>query len=434
MNTSRLLRQLNLPRSQPGRFRQFLGFALPLLVIAGCSQPAAPERAANDAGDESTVASVTEVTEEPVVAMKPAIESEKKPSELGDTAAIAEDAQPVLQPLDPPPETLGIGDPNPGLHVAKWVKGDAVEAPLTGKVHVDEFWATWCGPCRVGMPHISELQTHFGDDVVFMGITREDEATVNKFLASEAPSGKTWDEVVQYRLAIDDRDWTNTAYMRAANQNGIPCAFVVGRDGVVEWIGHPGSIDEPLDQIVSGNWDRQAAIAKYEQQKRLQELNSEISKFARSGDWDAALELVDNLEQETGKSQLLTNLRMRLLQTAGRTEEVAKVRAELVDLAWDDAQMLNGIAWTIASAGDAAQEDLELALKAAARASELRNDNDPAILDTLARCHYELGDLDEAIKWQRKAAEENNGQYQQIDAALQRYLNEKKAGADDESK
>jgi tetratricopeptide (TPR) repeat protein len=209
---------------------------------------------------------------------------------------------------------------------------------------------------------------------------------------------------------------------------------VVGQDGVVEWIGHPASIDEPLEQIVSGNWDRQAAIAEYEQKQRLREVSSEISALARSGDWDAALELVDKLQQETGKSQALTNYRLRLLQSAGRTEEVAKVRAELVDLAWEDAQTLNGIAWNIASAGDAAQGDLELALKAAARASELRNDSDAAILDTLARCHYELGDLDEAIKWQRKAAEKSNGQYEQIDAALQRYLDEQKAESDEESK
>ena len=69
-----------------------------------------------------------------------------------------------------------------------------MEAPLTGKVHVVEFWATWCGPCRVGMPHINELQTHDGDDVVGMGITRKKEATVNKLLASNAPSGETWDD------------------------------------------------------------------------------------------------------------------------------------------------------------------------------------------------------------------------------------------------
>ena len=303
-------------------------------------------------------------------------------------------------------------------------KGAPVSAPLTGKVHVVEFWATWCGPCRVGMPHISELQTHYGDDVVFMGITREDEATVNKFLASTAPSGETWDDVVKYRLALDDRDWTNTAYMRQPTETEFPVLSWSVQDGVVEWIGHPASIDEPLDQIVNGNWDRQAAIAEYEQKQRLSEVSREISAFARSGDWDAALELVDKLEQETGKSQALTDYRMRLLQSAGRTEEVAKVRAELVELAWDNAQSLNEMAWNIASAGDASQEELELALKAATRASELRNNKDAAILDTLARCHYESGDLDEAIKWQRKAVEQNNGQHRQIDSALDRYLKE----------
>ena len=69
-----------------------------------------------------------------------------------------------------------------------------MEAPLTGKGHVGEVWASWGGPCRGGMPRINELQTHDGDDVVGMGITRKKEATVNKLLASNAPSGETWDD------------------------------------------------------------------------------------------------------------------------------------------------------------------------------------------------------------------------------------------------
>ncbi|WP_197231712.1 TlpA family protein disulfide reductase [Novipirellula artificiosorum] len=83
---------------------------------------------------------------------------------------------------DTPPAKLGIGDPSPSLHLAKWIKGEPVESTLSGKVHVVEFWATWCGPCRAGMPHISALQSEFSDEVAFIGVTRENESTVTGFL------------------------------------------------------------------------------------------------------------------------------------------------------------------------------------------------------------------------------------------------------------
>ncbi|TWU32026.1 hypothetical protein [Novipirellula artificiosorum] len=66
---------------------------------------------------------------------------------------------------------------------------------------------------------------------------------------------------------------------------------------------------------------------------------------------------------------------------------------------------------------------MELALKAAQRASEIRADKDASILDTLARCHYELDHLEEAIKWQQLAVEQGDGN-KQIQDTLQNYLDE----------
>ncbi|WP_182865922.1 redoxin domain-containing protein [Rhodopirellula sp. JC639] len=323
--------------------------------------------------------------------------------------------------LPGPPEKLGVGDPSPGLKIANWIRGEPVQAPLRDRVHVVEFWATWCGPCRSGMPHISELQNEFADEVTFIGVTDEDEATVAGFLGQTAMEDKTWDDVIEYRLAIDSEGWMNRAYMKAAGQGGIPCAFVVGRDGIIEWIGHPGTIDQPLQEIVAGTWDRQAAIAEYKQQEKLQELAAEVSAMLREQEYDAALERMNQFEKAEGTSKTLLNYRVRVLEIAGRTNEAAVAREALVQAAWDDAMLLSQIAWTTATNGD--PSDLELALKAAKRASQLRDNEDASILDTVARCYYELGRLDEAIKWQRQAVEHSDGQ-KQIEATLKSYLDE----------
>ena len=42
--------------------------------------------------------------------------------------------------------------------------------------------------------------------------------------------------------------------MKAANQNGIPCSFVVGKDGTIAYIGHPMYLDEVLPKVVAGKW------------------------------------------------------------------------------------------------------------------------------------------------------------------------------------
>ena len=392
------------------KLRRF-AFLLPmsLLLTIGCSEKSMPEPALRVEPDASSRIELEVPVTDPAASETPSV-------------AASETSAPEPRLLPKAPETLTIGDPSPGLEIAKWIKGSPVNGRLTDGVHVVEFWATWCGPCLAGMPHISELQKKFDDKVTFIGVTREDEATVDKFLNSKASDGRTWNDVIEYRLAIDDRGWTNTAYMRAAGQNGIPCAFIVGRDGVVDWIGHPGRIDEPLKKIVDGDWDREAAIAEFKQQQRLKEMSAKLSQLARSSDWDGALELLDQFEKESGKSTGLTNFRLKLLQSAGRTEEASAVRSQLVDDAWDQSATLNEFAWSLVSVPN--PTDLDLALKAARRASELTDDKDPGILDTVARCYYESGELDEAIRWQNLAVEKGNGN-PEIDAALKRYLDEK---------
>ena len=321
-------------------------------------------------------------------------------------------------------QKLGIGDPSPGLKISKWVKGDPVEAPLKDKVHVVEFWATWCGPCRAGMPHISELQNKYKEEVAFIGVTREDEKTVRGFLGKKATTGGTWDDVIQYRLALDAGNWTNTNYMRAAGQNGIPCAFVVGKEGIIEWIGHPARIDEPLAKIVAGTWDRDEAVAQMKQQQIMQESMRKLSGLLQKQDWDGALAAVDNMESSMGQSVNTSLYRMTILERAGRVEQATEVRGAVIEKAWDDSQLLNQIAWNTARAGNGNDADLQLALKAATRASELKEGKDAATLDTVARVYHEMGDLDSAIAWQIKAVEHNAGN-DQIESTLAEYKKEK---------
>ena len=339
----------------------------------------------------------------------------------------------ILPPAEP--KLLSIGDTAPPIAIAKWVKGNEVEALDDGTVRVVEFWATWCGPCLQSMPHMSELQAEYGERVQFVGITDEDADTVANFLERDAHDEKTWNDLIGYTVAIDDERTTGSSYLEASGQTGIPCAFIVGRDGYIEWIGHPAVIDDPLAAVVNGTWDRVAEKEKYEQAEMAARLRQrtmqKLSDAFRRQDWDAALAVISAMEKKVPDDLRTKQMKMMILQSAGRLKELFELQAATVDQIWDDPLGLNEVAWGIAASdGEKTDEALNLAMKAAKRANELSDGEDGSILDTLARVHYESGDLDSAIELQKKAAELEP--ISQITDTLKKYEAEKASSTDDD--
>jgi len=316
-----------------------------------------------------------------------------------------------FQPTDDAAEILErvtIGSPAPELAVASWIRGEPIEQFHDGQVYVVEFWATWCPPCKESMPHLSNLQQEYGDQVRFIGVTSETDDEVAEFLTERHSSGATWDEVVQYAIATDDGGRMSNSWMRAAGENGIPAAFVVGRDGHVEWIGHPMAIDEPLALVVAAEWDRQVAIAEAREQKRIKaEIRAAMPVIERAvgrEDWDTALSAVDQLiEQLPEMAPQFKAMELSILHRAGRVDELAVLMPKFVDENWDDPKTLEAVSWNITTSKPPG--DLELAMRAAKRASELTEDGDPLILETIARVYYTQGNLEEAVAWQQRAVE-----------------------------
>jgi thiol-disulfide isomerase/thioredoxin len=153
-----------------------------------------------------------------------------------------------------PAARLGVGDPAPPLAVAKWLKGKPVTKLEKGTVYVIEFWATWCPPCRESIPHLTKLQKQF-PQVVFIG-----QNCMERNATAAAPFVREMGDQMDYRVATDLNNRMATTWLKAAGQNGIPCAFVVDEEGMIAWIGHPMQLDSFLKNLVGGDEPSKAAL------------------------------------------------------------------------------------------------------------------------------------------------------------------------------
>lgn len=256
------------------------------------------------------------------------------------------------------------GDAAAPLQISEWVKGDAVDlAAGKGKnIYVVEFWATWCGPCRQSIPHLTELQKKYKDQgVVFVGISDEESDTVKKFV-------KKMGAKMEYTVAVDDGKKTSAAYMDAFGQEGIPTAFVVDKQGAVVWVGHPmEGLDRTLEQLVAGKFNAAAAAKEADTKAEREKLFEDYFQIA---------------EKDKAKA--------------------AKLGDMIISEFAANAQSLNEFAWKILTTDGLKHRDLPLALRAAKKAHEVATE-DAAIADTYARALLAAGKNSEAIEMQKKA-------------------------------
>jgi thiol-disulfide isomerase/thioredoxin len=320
-------------------------------------------------------------------------------------------------------ENLKIGDHAPKLQTGKWVQGEPVKEFEKGKVYIVEFWATWCGPCRESIPHLNETYTKFKDKgVVVIGqdCWEQDESLVEPFV-------KKMGDKMTYRVALDDKSANDKrdkaggkmaeTWMAAAGQHGIPTAFIVNKDSVIAWIGHPMTLQETvLNQVLDGTYDLTKASADFEEAQRQMEARQKemakrnapyiaISKAMQKKDWDGAMGKVDEAEKVVPEAERdrLDFYRFNILVNREDYAGAYKAAARLGETQKDNPQLLNEMAWQIATDPKIKERDLDVAQKLASRANEGAKGENGDILDTLARVNFMQGKKEEAIALEEKA-------------------------------
>lgn len=306
---------------------------------------------------------------------------------------------------------LGIGDPAPALQFDEWIKGDKIAGIEKGKVHVIEFWATWCGPCIAAMPHLSEVQKKHPEVIVVSVAASErgkdEPSKIEKVKSFVEGKGDTMGYRVVY---AGDREKMSKPWMQAAGQNGIPCSFIVDKDSTIAWIGHPMSMDAPLEQVLAGKFDRAAAKAALDAEQAAEEAQMALAVAMRdarqSGDYSKAIDLLKAAVAKSPTDALRMQLFTLLVGPADKAAEAWTIGEQLLASSSSNAMMMNQLAWAIVDPdGGVKTPNLDLALKAAEAGMKASKGENGALLDTMARVVFLKGDVARAIEIQRQAIE-----------------------------
>ncbi|MDW8107105.1 MAG: redoxin domain-containing protein [Armatimonadota bacterium] len=321
-------------------------------------------------------------------------------------------------------QTLKVGDSAPSLPVAKWIKGQPVKEFEQGKVYVVEFWATWCGPCRRTIPHLTKLAEKYKDKATIVGVSiweRVDETNPEAHIQRVEQFVQQMGDQMKYVVAVDGVDGaTAKAWMVAAGQNGVPTAFVVDQQRRIVWIGHPmAGLDKVLEQVIAGNFDWQAEAARLnaelERQRRLREQRAaierdyaEFSQLMRQNKHEDALKKLDEMISRYPELSGLKLVRFETLARVDEQQAYAYARQLAQNELKDDAIILNQLAWRIVDDNTKLplkNPDYQTAIIVARRAVELTQEKDPMILDTLAYAYFKHGDVRNALKYQKMAVD-----------------------------
>ena len=93
-----------------------------------------------------------------------------------------------------------------------------------GKIVLLDFWATWCGPCRMSMPLLEDLQREYPNDLVLLAVNLQEEPDeVRRYVRQQRLSS---------RVLLDQEGKVGSAY----GSESIPMQVLIDQKGVIRHI------------------------------------------------------------------------------------------------------------------------------------------------------------------------------------------------------
>ncbi|MBM7572134.1 redoxin domain-containing protein [Aquibacillus albus] len=137
----------------------------------------------------------------------------------GDTSV---DGTAIVAPND---KALEVGEKAPNFTL-ETIDGQKVTlSDFEGQIVYLNFWATWCGPCRVEMPEMHDFQNEFEEKVEMIAVnvtnTESSVEVVEDFVARGDFS---------FTIVLDVESKVSEQY----NLLNLPTTYIIGKDGKIK--------------------------------------------------------------------------------------------------------------------------------------------------------------------------------------------------------
>jgi len=128
--------------------------------------------------------------------------------------------------------TSAAGKPAPELKLKDLDGKDVSLADYTGKVVFLNFWATWCGPCRIEIPWLIEMQGRYasrGFTVIGIAMDEEGKSVVAPFIEKERFDVGGQQLPMSYPILLGNDEASD----KFGGLLGYPTSFLISRDGKI---------------------------------------------------------------------------------------------------------------------------------------------------------------------------------------------------------
>ncbi|NLX98484.1 MAG: redoxin domain-containing protein [Rhodopirellula sp.] len=166
-----------------------------------------------------------------------------------------------------PPAVRMLGKPAPDFKFVDLDGNEVTPKSLEGKIAVLDFWATWCGPCRMSLPLVEKVYDQFKDNdkVKFLAVSVDDLNVTDQKLRDTFTELK-----VNLPIGRDPEQHVGRSFQTMS----IPAMFLIGPTGLVQHseAGVRPAMDvelaDRLAELVAGRDVYSQTLARIDEQRK----------------------------------------------------------------------------------------------------------------------------------------------------------------------